>query len=68
MRYGKHKESEKITEEEVKEAIKRFEENGGLIRQLPEEPTPRLNLVGKKYAVYERFPMENNGSSQEYFP
>ncbi len=51
-----------ITEEEVQQALKRFQERGGLIKQPPDEIVPRHTLVGAKYAVYETVSNEGTGA------
>ena len=43
----------KVSHEEVQRAIKKFQENGGLITQVPTEGNPRRRLVGSKYASFE---------------
>ncbi len=42
-----------ISEEEIQQAIKKFQEEGGLIRTLPAEVVPAHTLVGAKWGVYE---------------
>ena len=47
------KEKKGVTEREVQQAIRKFKEQGGLIRKLPDEVTLGHALVGAKYAIYE---------------
>lgn len=42
-----------ITEQEVQQAIRKFLSEGGLIKHLDKEPTPRSSLVGTKFGMYE---------------
>ena len=42
-----------ITEEDVQKALSKFEKDGGLIKQLPDQVTPRNTLVGARWGVYE---------------
>lgn len=42
-----------ITEEDVQKALNKFVKDGGLIRQLPDQVTPRNLLVGARWGVYE---------------
>lgn len=42
-----------ISHADVRDAIRRFHERGGLIKQLPAQPDPIRNLVGAKWAAYE---------------
>ena len=51
-----------ITEVEIQQALKKFQERGGLIKQLPDEIVPRHTLVGAKYAVYENVSDEAAGA------
>jgi hypothetical protein len=47
------KEKKVITQEEVQQAIRKFQERGGLIRRLPDEIVTAQALVGARYSVYE---------------
>ena len=42
-----------ISHTDVRDAILRFQERGGLIKKLPALPDPIRNLVGAKWAIYE---------------
>ena len=42
-----------ITKEEIQQALRSFQREGGLIRKLPREIVPPILLVGKKYGRYE---------------
>ena len=42
-----------VTEEEIQNAIKKFIRGGGLIKQLPNQITPRNTLVGTRWGAYE---------------
>ena len=42
-----------ISQADVREAIRHFQESGGLIKKLPALPDPIRNLVGAKWAAYE---------------
>ena len=42
-----------ITEEDVQKALSKFEKDGGLIKQLPDQVAPRNTLVGARWGVYE---------------
>ena len=42
-----------ITEEDIHRALKKFVNDGGLIKQLPDQVAPRNNLVGARWGVYE---------------
>ena len=42
-----------ITQENVQEALRRFMKEGGLIRKLPDEVSPRNFQVGGKYSAFE---------------
>ena len=46
-----------ISREEIQQALAKFKREGGLIKKLPDEPTPLHMLVGNKWAMYES-PME----------
>ena len=43
----------KITEQDIQRALRRFRQEGRLIRRLPEEVAPRSRMVGARYAAYE---------------
>ena len=43
----------KISQADMRDAIRRFQERGGLINKLPAQPDPIRNLVGAKWAAYE---------------
>ncbi len=45
-----------ITHEQVQRALQAFQRRGGAIRQLPDQVTPRRNLLGAKWAIYELLP------------
>lgn len=47
------KRNRSISKEKIQEALKKFKEQGGLIKKLPDEVTPRSCLVGARYAMYE---------------
>ena len=42
-----------ISEDDVQRAIRKFLQEGGLIKRLPDEVTPRSVLVGAKWGMYE---------------
>jgi len=42
-----------ITQEEIAQALKKFEEKGGLIKQLPAQVTPNGSQVGGKFSMFE---------------
>lgn len=46
------KRRERLSEQQVQEAIRRFLARGGLIRQLPPEVTPTPRLVGAHHGAY----------------
>lgn len=50
--------SNTITEEQVREAIRKFEGAGGLITKMPEESTPERNLVGADWASLDVVPVD----------
>lgn len=47
------KDKKLITEEDVQKALKKFVNDGGLIKQLPDQVTPRNTLVGARWGIYE---------------
>ena len=47
-----------ITEEQVREAIRKFEGAGGLITKLPEESAPLRSLVGDNWASVDLVPVD----------
>lgn len=47
-----------ITEEQVREAIRKFEGAGGLITKLPEESTPRRTLVAANWDSFDLVPVD----------
>ena len=47
-----------ITEEQVREAIRKFEGAGGLITKLPDEGTPGRSLVGANWASFDVVPVD----------
>lgn len=42
-----------ISPEEVQQALKKFQEKGGLIKKLPDQVAIRSNMVGSKWAMFE---------------
>lgn len=64
MRYGKHKESKKITEEEVRKAVNGFVKKGGLIKRLPNQVAIRSDLVGARHGTYEELFLGDGGAYQ----
>lgn len=40
-------------EENVHKALNKFIKDGGLVKQLPDQVTPRSRLVGTRWGVYE---------------
>ena len=42
-----------ISHAAVRDAIRRFQERGGLVKKLPAQPNPAPNLVGAKWAISE---------------
>lgn len=42
-----------ITHEDVQHAMRKFLDQGGLVKRLPDEVTPRGGRVGVQHAVYE---------------
>ncbi len=55
-----------ITEEEIQKAIQKFQMEGGLIRQLPDEAVLRSNIVGRRHGMYESFFDDNFGLEDGY--
>ncbi len=53
----------KITEEEIQQALRVFQDEGGLIKVLPNEVVPPFLLVGKKYGRFENV-MEHHLTSE----
>ena len=49
----KKKQKVVISVEEIAKALKKFQEEGGLITKLPDEITPRHALVGAKWGMFE---------------
>ena len=49
----KKKQKVEISVEEIAKALKKFQEEGGLITKLPDEITPRQALVGAKWGMFE---------------
>ena len=47
-----------ITEKDIRNALRQFMEEGGLIRKLPDEVSPRVAMVGINHGMYEN-PVEN---------
>ena len=43
----------KVSAEEVRKALEKFQSNGGLIQKLPDQPSPQRRMVGGKWAMYE---------------
>ncbi len=41
------------TQNEIEAALLRFRQRGGLVRKLPDERSPRYNLVGARHGAYE---------------
>ena len=59
--FGRKEESKKgPSEKDVVEAVRKFQEQGGLIKKLPDEVISGNNLIGRKYGCY-----ENLGESTE---
>lgn len=52
-----------VTEQEIQKALKKFKEQGGLIKKLPDEIVPNHNMVGAKWSMYEA--IQENGSGAE---
>jgi len=42
-----------ITESDVQRALDEFRKQGRLIKKLPDQVTPRSNLVGERHGQYE---------------
>ncbi len=42
-----------ISREQIQEALKRFQQQGGLAKKLPDQVTPARNLVGAKFGALE---------------
>ena len=42
-----------IREEDIRKSIKRFMEDGGLIKKLPDEIVPPNLLIGSEYGMFE---------------
>lgn len=55
-----------ITQEDLTRALKSFKECGGIIRRLPETPTPRLAVVGSRYGQFEN-PREQLFGGNSFF-
>ena len=53
-----------ITEEDVQKALQKFLNNGGLIKHLPDEITPRNILVGAKFGMFEPV-IETSGAGSQ---
>ena len=56
------KKSVTISRDEIQRAIAKFKKTGGLIKKLPDEPTPVHSVVGHKWAMYET-PLDNSVGS-----
>ena len=56
----------KITEMEILKAIQKFQMEGGLIRQLPDEVVLRSNIVGRKHGMFETYFDDNFGLEDGY--
>ena len=46
-------EKKTISQDEVQKALQRFQKEGGLITQLPDQIVPPRTRVGGKFAAYE---------------
>lgn len=55
-----------ITEVEIQKAIQKFQMEGGLIRQLPDEAVLRFHIVGRRHGMYESFFDDNFGLEDGY--
>lgn len=53
MKKPNKKNNPPVTADDVKEALQKFKEQGGLINQLPDEIIPRNQVVGSKFSQYE---------------
>ena len=42
-----------ITQEDIAKALKKFRQQGGLVRQLPEEIRIPSTIIGKRHGVFE---------------
>lgn len=60
------KTNKQIQEAEIQEALRKFQERGGLIRILTSEKTPLLNLVGRKYGQFENL-FEHHFGPETFF-
>ena len=47
------KKKSEISQEEIQKALKKFQNQGGLISKLPDQIAPRSNMVGGRWAMYE---------------
>lgn len=63
---GRPEMKKNISEQEIQMAIELFKSRGGLMKQLPAEKTPILNLVGRKWSQYEEG-ITADFSSPEYY-
>jgi len=51
---AKRENAEKLTHDQISEAIRQFQERGGLIRRLPPESSSRRDLIGHRWeGMYE---------------
>jgi len=55
----------KITREFVREAIKRFQERGGIIKLLPPQEAVRRVCVGSRFAQFEDVLVGSSGETME---
>lgn len=54
-----------ITEQDIQRALRKFEQQGRLIRRLPEQATPRRRPVGARYGAYED-PADHRAGPERY--
>lgn len=47
------KKPRKITHRDIRQALDKFKERGGLIKKLPDAVTPRNAMVGADYGMFE---------------
>ncbi len=56
------KQKSQISEEEIQKALKKFQEQGGLITKLPDEVSPRNPMVGSKFGMFEAVSDQGSGA------
>lgn len=59
------KKSPKIIEQDIQRALRKFEQQGRLIRKLPQQVALRSRLVGARYGAYEN-PADTGVDSERF--